>query len=418
MMKTTILHKVLFASLLLLASCTEVEVCDEAKHPHQGTFRLTYDWGAYTQEGTDQLYLVTTRILNTHHNVYLVNSKGKFLVEDTGTPEKPETPEIPEVPVARQEEGAGGEGEAPVVPPVKYKEENSIPILGGEYFMMTFTSPVTGKATLDAPDKVELINMDSFLEDKSVGVNQIMMRHVNTKPSVVLGDKKWEDLNPGYGYVFEPERQYYVARCDYLELYTGKEYVQPFVFQPLMQHLHFEFAVDLLKDEETGEQLNIDPSKGDAVVAEVSGIVPLVTLSNGLLNTSEIKKMIVDVRETSRESTAEGTTIHYKASLHTFGLMGGMDKQTISGPGIFRIGVYFKERLKTVRAVSNLAEQIEQAGLTEMTGKPNERIKLKNEATIKIETHLRLKVSAVGDNNNNEGISGWISEGNDVDVEI
>lgn len=439
-MKTSIIYnKVAFVSFLLLLGCTKVELLDESEVSKEGAFSLKYEWKPdfynpgwessynanwdkykdpdwkkdpadpeypkfaeyqkykkylnYQAIAETPIYLAMTRILNTRHHVYLTDVNGKFW-EEKVTEETPEAP-----------------SEDPQKPPF---DKTTIPVSGGEYIMVAFSKPLATNQTTGERSKVEVLNLNEFQEDKTVGISKIVMRHVDAKASEIVTGRSWEDLNPGYRYVFEPgDEKLYVSRCDYLQLSTNKPFTQRFVFEPLMQHVEVCFAIEFIKDE-AGEMIEV---AANDIFAELSGMVQQVNLSNGLLNTSETRKMIVTVDEDGRTETEDGLLISYRASYHTFGLIGGVDKQTISGPGVFRLGIYLNHngRTKTVRVVSNLSEKITQQGLTEMTGKVNERKKLKNEATLTIDTRVVIKVSAM-DNNSNDGISGWTTEGK-VDAE-
>lgn len=466
-MKVTVIYnKVILASLFLLVGCTEVELCTEETHPHTADFSLKYEWKqeyynpatiaaatAKVKEWEDEngkgtvvspvdpvapdaptyadyqkylsyldylknkqiaessIYFVVSRILNTRHDVYETNRDGLFWVKKQMEPAPEPNPDdtSPSVRVV-------GEVTA------EYELKKTVPITNGEYFMMAFTKPTEQSNTTVPRNKVEVVNLDKFQEDNSTAANKIIMRHADARASELI-KKSWEDLNPGYRYVFEPgDQDLYVARCNYLELYTtNSEFNQTFVFEPLLQYIDINFAIDFVKDENNGIVDIPTVEVKSRVIAEISGIVPQVNLSNGILNTTETKKMIANISEVQRKTAEDGTvTVFYKASFKAFGLIGGLDSQTISGPGVFRLGLYLKDpnsaKEKASRVLSNLTQKINDAGLTEMTGQPNERKKLKDRASFTIDNHIVIRVSVFNENSN-EGISGWVTEGNNVDVE-
>lgn len=458
MMKaTTIIYQVIFASLLLVG-CTKVDLCDEATHPHvvEG-FSVTYNWSDLELSDADtpeRMYFVATRILNTRHMVYQTDKDGKFWVEKSEEEEKEpetnpddsgsETPDNGDDPVTREDNAtetpddnteSGGE----------YQPEIKLP--GGEYFMMAFTDPRYPKLTeykekLDEvgevmkdkdgnpmidiikkeDDRVELVNLDKFTADEAIPVKQIVMRHASVEPDkvreVLVGNRKWADLNPGIGYVKDAGRKLLVARHDYLELDAGKNYVQPFDFTPLTQHVKIMFTVQLLPDE-NGNQLTAEDL--DAIFLDMAGIAPEVSLSTGILNIAELKRVVVEVTEKKVTQSTEDdklvTTLSCTAFLNVFGLIGNVDSYTITGPGVCNIVLYPTDNTKTpFRAKANLSKQIKEQAITAETGTVNERKKTKDEVSLTVRIPFRI----VGENpeKGSDGVEGWIPADDDIYEDI
>lgn len=443
-MKTSTIYKVLFASLLL-AGCTKVELCDENTHPHvvEG-FSVSYNWGGTDvadNEKPDKLYFLATRILNTRHLVFETNKDGKFWVEKSATDEPSEVTPPDDTPQTR------ADGDV-VTPPADNTVTNGdyqsdIQLPGGEYFMMAFTNPAFPKVkekqrgedgkvlkdengndiVLDVEDKrVELINLEEFRADEAVPVKQVKMRHRSIDQKEVskelVNNRKWSDLNPGIGYVWDAGKKLFVARCDYLELDAGKTYAQGFDFAPLTQHVDIRFTVQLVEDDE-GKKLTKEDIQ--EIYVEMSGIAPEVSISTGVLNISELKRTIVQVTDIQDSQTTEDgkttVTLSCKASLEVFGLVGGVDSYTISGPGVCCIVLYAKTDMDTraIHAKSNLSKQIKDQGITAETGQVNERKKVKDQAELKIDTPFRIV--GLTPEKGNDGVVGWEVVG-DIHVEI
>lgn len=458
MMKaTTIIYQVIFASLLLVG-CTKIDLCDEGTHPHvvEG-FSVTYNWSDLELSDADtpeRMYFVATRILNTRHMVYQTDKDGKFWVEKSEEEEKEpetnpddsgsETPDNGDDPVTREDNAtetpddnteSGGE----------YQPEIKLP--GGEYFMMAFTDPrypelteykekldEEGKVMKDKDgnsiidiikkedDRVELVNLDKFTADEAIPVKQIVMRHASVEPDkvreVLVGNRKWADLNPGIGYVKDAGRKLLVARHDYLELDAGKNYVQPFDFTPLTQHVKIMFTVQLLPDE-NDKQLTVEDL--DAIFLEMAGVAPEVSISTGILNITELKRVVVEVTDKKVSQSTEGdkpvTTLSYTAFLNVFGLIGNVDSYTITGPGVCNIVLYPIDKNKApFRAKANLSKQIREQEITAETGTVNERRKTKDEVSLEVKSPFRI----VGENpeKGGDGIEGWIPADDDIYEDI
>lgn len=460
-MKTSTIYKFIFASLLL-TGCTKVELCDENTHPHvvEG-FSVTYNWaetGIDDKEKPEKLYFVATRILNTRHLVFETNKDGKFWVEKSQTDEPSEVtpPDGGEGGDSSDGGGSDTSGDTPqtragddvVTPPADNTEtkgdyQSDIQLPGGEYFMMAFTNPAFPKVkekqrgedgkvlkdeegndiVLDVEDKrVELINLEEFKANEAIPVKQVKMRHRSLEQKDVskelVNNRKWSDLNPGIGYVWDAGKKLFVARCDYLELDAGKTYAQGFDFAPLTQHIDIRFTVQLVEDEE-GKRLTKEDIQD--IYVEMAGIAPEVSISTGILNISELKRTIVQVTDIQDSQTTEDgkstVTLSCKASLEVFGLVGGVDSYTISGPGVCCIVLYAKTDTDTraIHAKSNLSKQIKDQGITAETGQVNERKKVKDQAELKIDTPFRIV--GLKPEMGSDGVVGWEVVG-DIHVEI
>lgn len=446
-MKASTIYKVLFASLLM-AGCTEVELCDENTHPHvvEG-FSVSYNWGGTGIEDNDKpekLYFVATRILNTRHLVFETDKDGKFWVEKSETDEPTEvTP-----PETSDDISQTRSGDEIVTPPADNTEPNGayqsdIQLPGGEYFMMAFTNPAFPKVkekqrgedgkvlkdedgndiVLDVEDKrVELINLEEFRADEAIPVKQVKMRHRSIDQKDVskelVNNRKWSDLNRGIGYVWDAGKKLFVARCDYLELDAGKTYAQGFNFAPLTQHIDIRFTVQLVEDEE-GKKLTKEDIQ--EIYVEMAGIAPEVSISTGVLNIEELKRTIVQVTDIQDSQTTEDgkstVTLSCKASFEVFGLVGSVDSYTISGPGVCCIVLYAKTDtdVRAIHAKSNLSKQIKDQGITAETGQVNERKKVKDQAELKIDTPFRIV--GLNPEMGSDGVVGWEVVG-DIHVEI
>ena len=102
-------------------------------------------------------------------------------------------------------------------------------------------------------------------------------------------------MNPGIEHVWEAGRRLIISRCDYLELNAGNNYEQPFNFTSLTQHIDINFYPDLVEDGEGEDKQQLKPEDIKYIFVEMSGIVPEISLSTGLLNTSSLKRVIVKV---------------------------------------------------------------------------------------------------------------------------
>lgn len=437
MMKTAIIYRIIFASLLLVG-CTKVELCEEGEHPHvvEG-FSLVYNWeelGLSATETPEKLYFVATRILNTRHMIYQTDKDGKFWIEKDDNDASGNTPDDSESGLVVSDDAMESEGE--------YQSDIKLP--GGEYFMMAFTDPAYPKIDEEQRDaegniikdkdgnatlmkvkdtRVELVGLDEFREDNAIHMKEIKMRHHAMKSVTDIVHDTWKDLNPGIGYVWDAGRTFFISRCEYLELNAGSDYKQPFNFVPLTQHIDINFFLDLVEDE---NNVQVKPEDIEYIFVEIAGVVPEVSLSTGLLNTSSLKRVIVKVPVPAtgeaiiEEDGRKCTILKCTASMDVFGLIGGMDNYAIMGPGVCCLALSVNAGTKGITSygIANLSKKIKDLGLTEETGQINERRKLKDSGTLAIDVHLRITQSGMEGGAGSDGIIDWVDIKNEIHEDI
>ena len=438
MMKaTTNIYQIIFASLLLVG-CTKVDLCDEGTHPHVvDGFSVTYDWSGLElsdDETPERLYFVATRILNTRHMVYQTDKDGKFWIEKDASKESEDKPDNDDSESATRDNTTEPEG--------KYQSDIKLP--GGEYFMMAFTDPAYPMVKEEQKDaegnvikdkdgnsvlvevkdtRIELVGLDEFKEVDAIHMKEVKMRHHAVASVTDIVHDTWKDLNPGIGYVWDAGRKLFISRCEYLELNAGSDYEQPFNFTPLTQHIDINFYLDLVEDEEGGQ---VKPEDIEYIFTEIAGVVPEVSLSTGLLNTSSLKRVIVNVpvpatgETVTEEDDRKCTILKCTASIEVFGLIGGMDNYAIMGPGVCCLALSVKAGTKefTSYGIANLSRKIKDLGLTEETGQINERRKLKDSGTLTIDVHLRVTPSGTEGAAGSDGIIGWEDIKNEIHEDI
>ena len=451
-MKVTVIYQILLASLLLVG-CTKVDLCDETTHPHVvDGFSVTYNWnelGLSANETPEKLYFVATRILNTRHIVYQTDKDGNFKVEKS----KEETAITPDDGNTETSgDGSTTRDNTDITTPDDQSEPQSeyqpdIKLPGGEYVMMAFTDPAypmvkkekkdeDGNVVKDMNDnivmeevkdtRVELHNLDEFKENDAVHMKEVKMRHHALESVTDIVHDTWKDLNPGIEHVWEAGRRLIISRCDYLELNAGNNYEQPFNFTSLTQHIDINYYLDLVEDGEGEDKQQLKPEDIKYIFVEMSGIVPEISLSTGLLNTSSLKRVIVKVpvpttgETITEESGKKCTTLKCTASMDVFGLVGGMDNYAIMGPGVCCLALSVKTGTKEFisNGIANLSRKIKELGLTEETGQVNERRRLKDSGELTIDVHLRITPSGAQGGAGSDGVIGWDDVTNEIHVDI
>lgn len=460
-----------------LANCTAIDLCDENEHPHVvDGFAVEYRWNKDFIAGEDleRVWFVGTRILNTRHVVYRTDKDGRFWVKNEELPdnnpeegEGSDAPDEPAMPSESISEADGGQ-ELPIVPGGeeqsvengKFQADISLP--GGEYFMMAFTDPrfpmiekenaggsesgtkeeeVEGEPekVLVEDDRVRVSpDLEEFEKDNAMSIKEVKMSHATVKEIESIIDTRWVDMNPGFDYVYNPERRLFVARRDYIELVAGIAYKESFDFKSLIQRVNVEFVLHLGDDIEKEDGTSVKGVKLDDfefVCVDIAGVVPEVTLSTGLLNTSELKKMLIKLEKpdlkpdkgfvTRIESGTPDVKSAWKFTVpfYVFGLVGGMDEYSVLGPGVVTLSLGINmadgsESSGIVYAKSNLSKQIKEQALTVETGVVNERRRSADDTvTLTIGTPLLITGESLRTAIANDGVLMW-DKGGDVEEEI
>ncbi len=449
-----------------LANCTAIDLCDENEHPHVvDGFAVEYRWDKELTVGGEQerVWFVGTRILNTRHVVYRTDKDGRFWVKSEelldNYPEEGEgsgeldDPNEPAMPSESNSEADGGQ-ELPIVPggeeqPVengKFQADISLP--GGEYFMMAFTDPRFPMIEIEKEPEKALVednrvrvspDLEEFEKDNSMSIREVKMIHATVKEiESIIGSGRWVDMNPGYDYVYNPERRLFVARRDYIELVAGVAYKESFDFKSLIQRVNVEFVLHLGDDIEKEDGTSVKGVTLDDfkfVCVDIAGVVPEVTLSTGLLNASELKKMLIKLEDsdlkpgngfvTPIESGTPDVKTAWKFTVpfYVFGLVGGMDEYSVLGPGVVTLSLGINmpdgsESSGIVYAKSNLSKQIKEQALTVETGVVNERRRSADDTvTLTIGTPLLITGESLRTAIANDGVLIW-DKGGDVEQEI
>lgn len=449
-----------------LANCTAIDLCDENEHPHVvDGFAVEYRWDKELTVGgeSERVWFVGTRILNTRHVVYRTDKDGRFWVKSEELPDNnPEegegsgeldAPNEPVMPSESNSEADGGQ-ELPIVPggeeqPVengKFQADISLP--GGEYFMMAFTDPRFPMIEMEGePEKVLVEDnrvrvspdLEEFEKDNAMSIKEVKMIHATVKEIESIIGTRWVDMNPGYDYVYNPGRRLFVARRDYIELVAGIAYKESFDFKSLIQRVNVEFVLHLGDDIEKEDGTSVKGVTLDDfefVCVDIAGVVPEVTLSTGLLNTSELKKMLIKLEDSDLKS-GKGfvtpiesgipdvkTAWKFTVPFYVFGLVGGMDEYSVLGPGVVTLSLGINnmadgsESSGIVYAKSNLSKQIKEQALTVETGVVNERRRsVDDTVTLTIGTPLLITGESLRTAIANDGVLMW-DKGGDVEEEI
>ena len=251
-------------SLSLLSSCTDVELCSDAEHPHTTPVVFDYDWSE-AHEQSDSMYVIAYRVIKCKYYSMAVNSTdhlGRFIYgapaepttpeeptepSEPDTPEAPDTPSNPDTPSTPDTPSEGGasptEPTEPEVPAVSASAKRApesatqgrriFPLNKGEYKFFTFALDDT---------ELKYNNVDDFMNGKteSSRISDIYLEYKVYKkgdPNLKSRIKNWDDYNPYAGYIQSNVRPVYFDSIPLRNIDGKAEHIAKFTPRNLSQNI-------------------------------------------------------------------------------------------------------------------------------------------------------------------------------------
>lgn len=421
------------STLCLMPACTDVDLCNDAEHPHTTPVSFDYDWSQSVQK-TDSMYVIAYRVIKNKLYSMAVNSdnhQGHFIFgapAETEEPADPEEPTIPEepaepsVPAEPSEPSVSPEGistlSANSSPAKALKSLRSFSLAKGEYKFFTF-----------AFDNTELLynNVTDFLDRKTENtkIGDIYLEYKTYKkgdPGLKTKVKNWDDYNPYAGYI---QTNVSPVTFDSIPLRNidGKaEHVAKFTPRDLTQNIDVYF--DIKKD------ISNKTFVVDSVVAEISGIPTGISIGNGYIDITHTAKMLfyMDLENEQGEKVADSDT-NTKLTAHGNINVTGIVKNALpterTGPGIMQLVVYThtfndkgEKRSKRIQGKINIFNSLTEANLIEIVNMGKNARRTKEHGVLRVKTDLVIEGQQIADTpTDDNGIDQWVGM-EDIFVDI
>lgn len=399
--------------LCLMPGCTDVELCNDAEHPHTTPVAFDYDWSKANQK-TDSMYVIAYRVIKNRLYSMAVNSddhQGHFIFgapAETEEPTNPDTPEQPSTPEEPSVPSVSPEG-MPKKPAKAMTSQRSFKLAKGEYKFFTF-----------AFDNTELLynNVSDFLDHKTENtkIGDIYLEYKTYKkgdPGLKAKVKNWDDYNP-YAHYIQTNVSPVTFDSIPLRNIDGKaEHVAKFTPHDLTQNIDVYF--DIKKD------VSKHTFVVDSVVAEISGIPTAISIGNGYIDITRTAKMLfyMDLENeqgTKIDDTDNNTKLTAHGNINVTGIVKNSLPTERTGPGIMQLVVYTHtynaegvKRTKRIQGKINIFNSLTEANLMEVVNMGQNARRTKEHGVLRVKTDLVIEGEQIADTpNDDNGIDQWV----------
>ena len=374
--------------LLLIPSCTEVDVCTDEQHPHFSTVSYTFDWNDYVGQQPDSLYIIAYRVINMWKTSMIVDCQTQTGIYHYN---------------------------APSVQLADSSELLSFPIPEGEYRFMAFNQ---SSLELD----YELIEQFSKSDDMSLSDFQMSYRTYRRSDTLLTKPiSEWTDYN-AYSYFMQPSTN---AIClDTIATTEMKSNIHRtinFRLHPVTQQIDIYFDVNKITKE--------NKFTVDSVYGEISGIPFTIDLFNGYIDIRRTCKMMFkcELQNSNGVSLNKDTDTNTRLRCHgTIAVPTIVQSNTsnvYTGPGIMQVIICCstenpdypilstkERRVKKFQGIINLYNTLEKAKLYKYSNDGQHVMKNVAKKELHIEKVMDVDGKMVLENSDdNGGVDIWKS---------
>ena len=423
----------IIAVLILIAAitaCTEVDLCDDAEHPHRAHVIFNYNWNPGDTRLPDSMVIAAVRIVNlwkcgiiynhrTDSGRYIVNAPQTIPVwADPDTYYPPPPPPTP----SGYTDIVANEPEPTTPPPVPTRPEaiyQHYALREGTYKFLTLNKdakeiiidPVYQYLT--APNE-EMQTTDITISYRTYDLNDPALRQIS--------QTKWEDSwNTGFRYIQPGAAPVYFDTVLFHNIYKGGQ-ENRISFNPKRVTQNIDLYVGIAKDIDSA-QFCID-----SVMCELSGIPVKMSLIDGYLDISRTAKMLfwADFVNADHQPIpgdtygADSTVIH--ANIDVTGIVPPNNTDLQSGPGILVLKLFTTainnagvKRNKVFNISINLFYSLQRANLTQITEDQLHLYHSTGHGEVNVKTNVKLKGTDIVNKSTDEGGLDLWGEGGYVD---
>lgn len=425
----------MMALLLCPTSCVEVELCEEAEHPHRAHVVFDYQWES-DDTPPDSMFIAAVRILNlwkcgivynavTDSGRYYFNAPEAIPVwadpETYHPTPAPPPPDGYHDVVAGDPEPEGPRPEAPYAEP----QYEHFALREGTYKFFTLNKD-SNEINIDpAYAYIRAANEDMQMTDISVryttyGWDSPRLRKVT---------EDWEDYNTGFDYIQPSTSPLYFDSVNFNNIYKGGQ-ENRVTFHPKRLTQNIDIYVGIGKD------VDSIPFTVDSVFAEISGIPVRIGLITGHIDMTRTARMqfscdLMDAAHRPIEAdspTADTVVAHGNIDVTT--IVTPRSASEIAGPGMLILRVHTTAyddkgiaHPKIYHVRTNLFHPLEQARLTTLTEDGRHAVRSTQHAALDVVLKPKLRGDdIIGNSDEDGGLPDWgdggVTEDPDDPVEI
>lgn len=387
---------------LLVAACTEVELCEGEEHPHLAVLSFRFDWeeGTSLEGRPDTMLVMANRIINTWRAGFLVEipeenggvvSEGKTVfgklissVDDTSDEETPEQDEdstpsagetIPDgegdVPVGDESDApAEGEPEEPSDAGTATDEPsddadaddagtgNGQDTTNPDNLMRTKEGDFQFIAINSNYGECEIERIEEFQTDPTVKAKELYVRYKTYEKSdetLEVFGHSWIDYNPYGHFIISAMKPTWYALVPMQTIRAGEECVVAFEPECVTQKYTIRFNVE----KESGVKI-------DTIIGVLGGIPQRYGMTTRFIDVESTNKMIF-IPKADYDNNVGQTVLECTGNVNAIGLVRSKGHSYTQGPGILQLCVYASTERdgqpvkKTFYAIINLYNTISEA---------------------------------------------------------
>ena len=454
------LFAVLILPVMLLAACTEVELCPQTEHPHTAYVTYDFTWDTSIRQ-PDTMAVVAYRIVNDWKQAFSISSKTKkgFYMQ------RPETTRAGETDGTDTEEtdGTGTEtdgtdtetdgtdtGETDgteTEPPGTDTEE------GGEVAPEPTPEPTPGVDTETDVFKIrqgdykfvavsgdknaqDLSDIYEFIDNKKVLRDVYVNYYDYDKNDPLLQSKLagWTDYNQYARYIQPGISPIIYDTVSIVKVNVGQKVHCKFKPKGVTQNIDIYFNID--------KNVSSQPFVIDSVWAEVSGVPRSISLANGWLDITHTAKMMFRTELLAADGTQMEADTYDNSRVRCHGnidvtsivnvqkLEGEDDatvKSKIFGPGIMQVIIFThsqklnsegKPVTKKIQGLINLYNTLSKAKLIKISEDGRYAMRSSDHATLNINAQMTIDGATIVESpDDTGGIDRWQTV-DDIIIEI
>ncbi len=340
----------LLLTLVLVAACTEIDICTEEYHPHFAHMNFEFDWSEFEGKQPDSIYIIAYRVINmwksaigvdtrTQTGYYLHNAPNEHL--DT------------------------------------MKNLSSFNLPGGDYKFVAFN---------ESKDEFIYTKIDSFPVDPKMSINELEISYKTYTISDMHANKSlpsWVDYNPYSKFIAPNVSTVVYDTIPTHQVHANENRTVKFKLHPVTQSIDIYFDVNKIIIDSIG---GIHKFRVDSIYGEMSGIPFILNVSSGYIDIRRTCKVMfrchmIDAKGNVITDNDNNTAqLHYKGTISVPTIVKNMSPTIITGPGIMQVIISCstanpdypvnstKERVhKTFQGIINLYHSLDSAHCYDLT---------------------------------------------------
>ncbi|MBQ8158669.1 MAG: hypothetical protein IJ081_06585 [Prevotella sp.] len=416
--------------LILIAAitaCTEVDLCEEAEHPHRAHVIFKYQWNDDDTRLPDSMVIAAVRIMNLWKCGIICNHRtdsGRYIVNaplTIPTWADPETyyPTPPPPPPSGYIQVEAGNPEPPATETAAPKPDaiyQHFALREGTFKFLTLNKDAQ-EVIIDpiyqylAAGNEDMQTTDITVSYRTYALGDPALRTISHEP--------WSDVhNPGFPYIQPGAAPVYFDTVLFHNIYKGGQ-ENRIDFRPKRVTQTIDLYVGI------GKKNSAVKCRIDSVLCELSGIPIKMAVVNGYLDISRTAKTLfwTDFVDTDHQPipgdtyTSDTCVVH--ANIDATSIVSPHSTSEVTGPGILVLCIYTtaldsegNTKTKRYMARINMYHSLQKAQLMHITDDQQHIYRTAEHGVVNVKTTIKIEAADIVTNSDeNGGFDPWDNGG-------